>query len=271
MEGTAIINICYGLYFYSKFSFLKKYKGFLMDFPLTAEQAVMALVIVILGAVLQGSVGFGLGPFAVPLLVLIDQRFVPGALLCAAITLNFLVFWRERNDVDSGDLRWMIFGRIAGTILGAGIILIFPKDKLSLLFAVMILLAVFFSISGIKLAVNIKNLFSAGILSGVMSVTASIGGAPLALLYQDNPGPRLRSTLAALFFFGTIIAVIALAVIGRFGWLEIKLALLLFPGILFGFYLSKFMTGFLDRGFMKPAILLVSGGAAAALIVQQFI
>jgi len=242
-----------------------------MDFPLSAEQAALALVIVILGALLQGSVGFGLGPFAVPLLVLIDQRFIPGALLCAAISLNLLVFLRERQDIDRPGLRWMILGRIAGTILGAGILIFFPKDKLSILFAVMILLAVFFSISGIKLVENIKNLFTAGILSGIMSVTSSIGGAPLALVYQDNPGPRLRSTLAALFFFGTVIAVIVLIAIGRFGLLEFKLALLLFPGILLGFYLSKFVKGFLDKGFMKPAVLLVSGGAAAVLIVQQFI
>jgi len=153
-----------------------------MDFPLSGGMILLALAIVILGAMLQGSVGFGLGPFAVPLLILIDRHFVPGPLLFTGIILNALIFYRERHEIDKPGFRWTISGRLAGTILGAGLLFVFPKDKLSLLFAVMILLAVLLSISGIKMKMSAKNLFSAGTLSGIMATTASIGGAPMALI-----------------------------------------------------------------------------------------
>ena len=50
-----------------------------------------------LGAMLQGSIGFGLNVVGAPLLVLIDTRFVPGPTLVAALVLTLLVGVRERG------------------------------------------------------------------------------------------------------------------------------------------------------------------------------
>ena len=66
----------------------------------------------------QGSIGFGLGVLSVPLLVLIDARFVPGPLLLAALLLTLLIYRRERQSVQSGELGWAYAGRVAGTVLG---------------------------------------------------------------------------------------------------------------------------------------------------------
>jgi len=230
---------------------------------------VLALSIVIIGAVLQGSVGFGLGPFAVPLLVLLDARFVPGPLLFTSIFLNGLIFFRERKQIDKEGFKWTLGGRLLGTLIGMGLLLMIPKEHLSLMFAVMILLAVILSAGGIKLKMTWKDLLSAGTLSGIMATTSAIGGAPLALIYQHNTGPRLRATLSAVFVFGTIIAVAALILIGRFGWLELKLGCLILPGALVGFYFSRFAALVLDRGSLRPAILTVSAGAALVLVIQQ--
>ena len=58
------------------------------DFPLTAIDLLLAISVVTIGSVIQGSVGFGLGPLAVPLLVLLDPIFVPGPLILAALLLE---------------------------------------------------------------------------------------------------------------------------------------------------------------------------------------
>ena len=61
--------------------------------------AVMAV-----SAILQGAVGFGLGLIAIPFLIYLDLRFVPGPLLVAALTLHMLVLQRDRSGVDKSGL-----------------------------------------------------------------------------------------------------------------------------------------------------------------------
>jgi len=224
-----------------------------------------------IGAALQGSIGFGLGPLAVPLLVLINQQFVPGPLLLAALLLTSLLFRRERTAMDRKGFQWAIIGRLLGTIIGAALLAYLPKEHLTLLFGLTVLAGVGLSLSGIHLNTSSVNLFGAGTLSGFMGTTTAVGGAPMALIYQHGAGDRLRSTLSALFIFGTIIAIISLIAIRHFGVPEVFLAISLFPGILAGYWFSHRTSKWLDRGFVRPAVLITSAGSAFILLVQYFI
>ena len=47
-----------------------------------------------------------------------------------------------------------------------------------------------------------------------MGTASSIGGAPVALVYQHAGGPRTRATLASIFVFGTVISIGTLAIAG---------------------------------------------------------
>lgn len=230
-----------------------------------------ANIIVLFGAAIQGSIGFGLGPFAVPLLALIDPRFVPGPLLLAALLLTTLLFRREREAFDTKGFKWAIGGRLLGTLLGTALLAVLPKDQLALLFATMVLLGVGISVSGLHIKLSSGNLFSAGTLSGFMGTTTAIGGAPMALIYQHGAGNRLRSTLSALFIIGTSMAMISLAFIGKFGLTEIFMALSIMPGIFIGYLFSHRTLKILDRGFVRPAVLTVSAGSALVLLLQYFV
>ncbi|MFC2158594.1 hypothetical protein ACFLT9_12225 [Acidobacteriota bacterium] len=108
---------------------------------------------------------------------------------------------------------------------------------------------------------------SRSILSGLMGTTAAIGGAPIGLIYQGQKGPQIRGTLSAIFALGTIISIASLICIRRFGVEEIKMALILLPGIILGFFLSRYTAPLLDRGLTRPAILFVSGVAGIAVII----
>ena len=74
--------------------------------------AVMAV-----SALLQGAVGFGLGLIAIPFLIYLDLRFVPGPLLVAALTLHMLVLQRDRSGVDKSGLTMLLSGRVLGRFL----------------------------------------------------------------------------------------------------------------------------------------------------------
>jgi len=239
-----------------------------MELGLSYWDIFLAEGIVILGSAVQGSIGIGLGPMAVPLLVLLNPVFVPGPLLLAAMLLTILMFGRERSSVDLKGFKWAIAGRVLGTAAGAFVLSLIPVDHLSLTFAGMVILAVLINASGIRFRIAAWSLMTAGTLSGFMGTISAIGGAPMALIYQDQAGPRLRSTLSAIFIIGTVLAVVALIIIGKFALRELLLAVMLMPGIVIGFVISNYTKKILDRGYIKIAVLTVSAISALILIIR---
>ena len=55
---------------------------------------------------------------------------------------------------------------------------------------------------------------------------------------------------------------------GYFGMFELKLSLILIPGILTGYIFSRYTAKILDRGFIRPAILSFSLLSGILLIVK---
>ena len=234
-------------------------------------QILTVSLVVAVGSALQGSVGFGLGMLAAPILVLIDPKLVPGPLLCAALLLTLLVAFREHRAIDLHGVKWALAGRLPGTALGAVTLSLAPQRATTLLVGLMVLLAVVLVGSGIRLERSRAVLLGAGTLSGFMGTTTSVGGPAVAVLYHDAEGPRLRSTLSSLFIVGLVISLSALAFVGRFGQEEMRSALFLFPGVLLGFLFSGRIIPTLDRGHIRPALLTVSALTGLSVIVRTMV
>lgn len=235
--------------------------------------ALFALIsaIVGFGALLQGTIGFGLGVFAVPLLLLIRPELVPGPLLLSSIPLTILMTHRERASVTWGDLKWALVGRIAGIAAAAVIIAVVPADPLAVASGVFVLLAVALSATGRRVPTLPGTLVTAGALSGVLGTTVSIGGPPMALLYQYESGPTIRATLSAFFLVGVSLSLIALHFVGRFGTVELLAAVTLLPGVLAGWWLSRHTARWLDRGYTRPAVLVVSAAISVLVILRRLL
>ena len=228
-------------------------------------------LIVVIGSTLQGSVGFGMGLLASPLLILIDPRFVPGPILLATLVLVSLLTYRERHAIDFHGIGWAMVGRVWGTAAAALVLVLVSRDRLMLLFGALVLAGVGMSLSRLRLAPTRPVLVVAGLLSGVMGTIASIGGPPMALIYQDAPGARIRSTMSGFFLAGTILSLAALRGVGRFGLYEVRLALLMLLPILLGYALSSWTAGLVDRGYTRRAVLAVSGVSGAVVVIRQLL
>jgi uncharacterized membrane protein YfcA len=101
-----------------------------------------------------------------------------------------------------------------------------------------------------------------------MSTLTSMGGPPMALLYQNETGPRLRGTLAAFFSLGVVFSIGGLAIAGRFGWTEVRLAGLLLPGVVIGFVLSAWTAERLDKKHTRMVVLVTSTIAGVLVVVR---
>jgi uncharacterized membrane protein YfcA len=220
---------------------------------------------------LQGSAGIGLGFIAVPLLVLLNPLFIPGPLLIAALLLTLLIAYREHRSIEFSGIQWAIVGRVIGTVAGAALLSIIPVTKASLLFGIILIMAVLISLSGLRISISSYNLFGTGTLSGFMGTTSAIGGVPMALIYQNLEGPKLRGTLSGIFVIGSAMSVISLIYIGRFGLLELQIALVLIPGILIGFALSHYTAKILDRGYIRPIVLTIAAISGFLIVIKNLI
>ena len=235
---------------------------------MTPLELVGASSIVMAGAILQGSVGFGLGMLAAPLLVLIHPDFVPAPLLSAALALTLLVARRERHAIDFRGIGWALVGRLPGTLIGALVVSVAPQKTTTILVGVVVFVAVGLIGSGLSLPRTPRVLFGAGTLSGFMGTTTSIGGPPIAALYHDAAGDKVRGTMSGFFVIGLMISLTALAIVGRFGQPELALAAWLLPGAIVGYAVSSRIAPILDRGYTRTAVLTVSALAGLSVIAQ---
>jgi uncharacterized membrane protein YfcA len=229
---------------------------------ITAVTVVMAI-----SALLQGAVGFGLGLIAIPFLIYLDLRFVPGPLLVAALTLHLLVLQRDWSGVDKSGLAMLLCGRVLGTIPAALLLASLPLDSMKILLAAVVLAGAVMGVLHSGGRPTPAVLFSAGTASGFMATAAGLGGPPVALVYQRESGLRLRGTLAAYFIVGTVLSLIALSWAGRFGAEEIRLSVLLVPGTVVGYFMSRPAAAYLDGGRTRAAVLTLSALAAVSVIV----
>ena len=229
---------------------------------------ILAFGVLAAGAVVQGTVGFGINLVAAPILVLIDPHLVPVPIIVASLVLNLLVGRRDRGERPWHAMRWPIAGQIPASVAGAATVAVVSERGLAVLFGVLVLIGVALSVVGGHHRPTSRLGFAAGAASGFMGTTTGIGGPPIALVYQHEPGPQLRAALSRFFAVGSVAALASLLVFGQFHLSDLALAAGLLPGVVVGFWLSRHTVHRLDRAWLRPALLAVSGASAVVVLVR---
>lgn len=231
----------------------------------------VATLIVAVASALQSSVGFGFALMSAPILAFIEPELVPGPIILAVTLLLVLTAVREHQSMDFTGIGWVLLGRIPGTILAIVALDAMSERGLTIGLGVLVLLAVFISLLRANFARTPPLLMVAGLVSGLMGTSSGLGGPAVAVLYQNEPGDRVRSTLAAYFLIGAVMSLTALGYAGRLGREQATLAVGLLPGIVIGFLSSKRTSAWLDRGRTRTAVLAVAAVAGGASIVRGFV
>lgn len=234
------------------------------------QVAVIAAVVVV-AAALQGSIGFGLGMLVAPVVAVIDPTVLPGIVIIIAIVVTMIVAVRERSSLDLAGAGWALIGRVPGSFAGAWLVSVLPSSGLAWLVAIVVLAGVGLSVIGWSPVPTRANLITAGAASGVMGTATSIGGAPMALIWQRSEGPRLRGTMAAFFLVGSLISLALLIAFGTITAATLSLAAWLLPAALAGYALSRFTNRLLTRRRLRTAALAASAFGAIFVIVAQLL
>jgi uncharacterized protein len=225
----------------------------------------------VVGAIVQSSVGLGLGLVSAPIVMLLFPSLMPGSLLVAACVLPLFTLTREVRHADIGGLGWAFAGRLLGTPLGVWVVAAVPSRALGVAVGGMVLAAVGATTWSGLVPRNAGTLTAAGLVAGTMGTATSIGGPPLALLYQREAGPTVRATLAIFFTIGALLSLITLAAIDQLPTRQVVAGLALTPFILAGFVAAGPVRRYLDAGRLRTGILVVTTASALALIVRSLL
>jgi uncharacterized protein len=237
-----------------------------LTLPVTPVELAAGWGMVIMGSIIQGSIGFGLAAVVAPVLLLMNPIFLPGPMLFTAMLLNALIAYRDRRHTHWQEVTVGTGGRIIGMLPAALAIRFMSAQAYDLVFSLAVLAGVAISLAGWHFRLTLRNLFLTAIGSGFVSTVSAVGGPPMALVYQHEEAPKIRGTLNTIFTIGTPISLFGLWWAGRFGVAEFTLGILLMPAILIGFALSHYTAGRLDQRHTRPAVLFLS--AATAIIVM---
>jgi len=230
---------------------------------------VLALIITVGAAGVQGTVGLGFAMVSVPLLSLIHPSLAPVPQLLVAFPLTITMAWRERHAIDLHGFWWIIGGRIPGAFVGVALLAVASQRSLDITIALIVLGAVAVIARGIHIKRTPGSKLTAGIASGATGVIASIGGPPIALVYTADDSNTIRSTLAAVFTFGIVTSTVFRYASGNITWTDVRVAAVLFPAVVVGYVVSLFLKERVSRGSVRMAILIVSTAAAVALLARS--
>jgi len=236
--------------------------------PITPIELATAWGLVIMGAVIQGSIGFGLAAVVAPVLLLMNPIFLPGPMLFSAMLLTSLIAYRDRRHAVWPEVAVGTGGRIIGMIPAAFAIRFLSAQAYDLMFSLAVLAGVVISMAGWHIALTLRNLFLTAIGSGFVSTVSAVGGPPMALVYQHEGAAKIRGTLNAIFTIGTPISLFGLWWAGRFGVDEFIVGLLLMPAILIGFVLSRHTASRLHDRHTRPAVLFLSAATAIVVMIR---
>ncbi|MEE9533374.1 MAG: sulfite exporter TauE/SafE family protein [Acidimicrobiia bacterium] len=236
--------------------------------PVDTNVLVLAFAVTAVAAALQGTLGFGLAVVSVPVLSLLDGDLAPVPQLLISLPLAIAMVSREWHHVDFHGVSWILAGRIPGAVVGIVLLKTLSDSAVELLIGGIVLGAVVVIGSGVTVPHTRATRFAAGTVSGATGLVASIGGPPLALLYRDAAGGTLRSSLNAVFIIGILVTVGVRTVADEISSDDVKIALVLFPAVFIGFFLSRNLKERVEGALLRKLILAVSAFAAVGVVVK---
>ena len=222
-----------------------------------------------LAAFIQGTVGIGFALVVAPVMGLLRPDLLPVALLILMLPLNLYVVWRERAALDLTGAGWITAGRIAGAVLGMGVLAVLTADSLSLLIGAATILAAVTALCAPSFSPRPRACIAAGVVTGITETATGVGGPPLALLYQHRPPATLRATIAFCFLVGEIVSLVLLAAAGRLAGEAVQAATILLPAVLAGTGASQLAHRRVGQRQLRIGVLLFSILSGLVLILAR--
>jgi uncharacterized membrane protein YfcA len=179
--------------------------------------------------------------------------------------------FREHEHVDWRGVGWAMLGRLPGTVIGVLLVGMLNQKQFSLLVGVSVLVCVALSVISWTPRPTPRALVTAGLASGSFGTSTSIGGPPVAMLYQNSTGAEVRATLGAYFVMGSVTSMIGLIAAGHVHTHDLTAGAALIPFLVVGFLLSSPLRKVVDAKGIRYPVLILSAVSALVLIGRSIL
>lgn len=198
-----------------------------------------AAIVILLGGLLQGTVGFGFSQFAIPLLVLAwaSAELIP-IMVILSLVMNILQLWELRADVQPRRIWPLMFAGVFGIPFGAYILKVADPGHLKVLIGSLIILFTLAQILGLRRKVQSESWAMApiGFAGGVLNGSVSMSGPPLILFFsnQGMTKKEFKANLIAFFLFINIATLPVFLLTGSLTVPVLESSAFLMPGMVLG-------------------------------------
>ncbi len=229
-----------------------------MDWALAA-----AIIIILIGALIQGMAGFGFSQFAIPLLVLfMDSGELIPIMVVLSLFLNLLMIQDLRKDVNVGRIWPLMAGGIFGIPIGTYLLLVADPNHLKLLIGSMIFVFGLAQLLEFRRHVDSEKAAMApiGFAGGVLQGSVSMSGPPLILFFSNQGFTKqeFRASLIAFFLFMNIATLPVYLYAGLLTGSVLSASMLLLPGLVVGTLAgSRLAKGVREESFRMGVLVLV--------------
>lgn len=242
-----------------------------MIFGIEVWVVVLLAAAVLVGAAVQGLVGLGVGLVGAPVAAVLAPELMPGLLLWVALILPMGSLLRNHELIDWRGLAWAMPARLPGTVLGVLLVANVTERQLGTVIGLVVLAAVLTTWRAVDVPINKGTLLGAGVVSGITGTATSIGGPPLAILYQRRPPVQIRNTLAVYFIAGAAFSLTGLGISGELHLRELILAPMMLPCLVIGLAVARQLAKRISPRRIRGAILVVCALSSTTLLVRSLV
>ena len=235
---------------------------------MSIEHLILISLVVLFAAFVQGATGVGFALIVAPVIGILRPELLPVCVLVLMLPLNLYVVWRERTAVDRIGASWITGGRILGTAGGLWVLAALSASHLSLFVGLSTVAAALVTLMMPTFLPGRPAFVAAGLVTGITETATGIGGPPLALVYQHQAPPTVRSTIALCFLVGELVSLVTLMATGRVDSSQLGAATSLLPALLIGAGLSRVVHHRVNGRFLRAFVQVFAIVSGVALLVH---
>jgi uncharacterized membrane protein YfcA len=235
----------------------------------STQHLILVSLAVLFAAFVQGATGVGFALIAAPVIGIVRPDLLPVCVLVLMLPLNLYVLWRERGAVDRIGAGWISSGRVVGTAGGLWVLAVLSAAQLSLFVGISTIAAALVTLMMPAFSPGRTAFVSAGLITGVTETATGIGGPPLALVYQHQPPPMMRSTIALCFLVGELVSLATLMAMDRIDGAQLEAAALLLPALVVGAVLSRMVHRRINGRVLRIFVQVFAIVSGAALLLHS--
>jgi len=239
---------------------------------LAAPELVLALAVILVGAMVRGFTGFGASLIWVSgLTFVMDPDEAVPVIFCLEVLVSAQLLPAARAQVDWLVVRRLLVGVVVGMPLGASLLLLAEPDPMRIVVSVAVLvsaLALGFGLT-IPIGSGRRATIATGVASGALNGAVATGGPPVIVFFLGSATGMSVSRASLIAFFGVtdIIGIGIVAVTGLLDGTALLRVLVFTPVMLLGAAVGARGFGGATESTVRRGALLVLGLLAVAGII----